>query len=272
MLEEWNPDRLMSKLPGVNILLCGIRRGGKSNACSALIERTKKHFDLVIAFVGSASCNPVLEQQMIDNGWDTRFFFSEYKDELMKKLLVQQQDLKKQGRTRRVLVIVDDVILQGKCRDSLANLGIRGRHFLVSIFMCCVSYTTCPKRLRRSLDCLLVFSLPMSGDLQVLTWEFASKTKMARFALDNLQQHQCLVLEKFESNQKLYVYTAPLLSLIDHVENQKTHARDREENGKSLLISNTPECQAVCRQKGMSSSLNSRLSEGESGEEILDKN
>ena len=168
MLPEWNPDRLMSKLPGVNILLCGIRRGGKSNCCSALIERTKKHFDLVIAFVGSASCNPVLEQQMIDNGWDTRFFFSEYKDDLMNKLLQQQQDLKKEGRIRRVLVIVDDVILQGRCRDSLANLGIRGRHFFVSIFMCCVSYTTAPKRLRGSLDCLLVFSLPMSGDLQVL--------------------------------------------------------------------------------------------------------
>ena len=267
MLPEWNPDRLMSKLPGVNILLCGIRRGGKSNCCSALIERTKQHFDLVIAFVGSASCNPVLEQQMIDNGWDTRFFFSEYKDDLMNKLLQQQQDLKKEGRIRRVLVIVDDVILQGRCRDSLANLGIRGRHFFVSIFMCCVSYTTAPKRLRRSLDCLLVFSLPMSGDLQVLTWEFASKTKMARFALDNLQQHQCLVLEKFESNQNLYVYTAPLLSLVDHVENQKTLAKGPDETGKYLLSSNSSECQAVCRRKDTSSFSNRKLSEGELGEE-----
>ena len=272
MLEEWNPDRLMSKLPGVNILLCGIRRGGKSNCCSALIERTKKHFDLVIAFVGSASCNPVLEQQMIDNGWDTRFFFSEYKDELMKKLLVQQQDLKKQGRNRRVLVIVDDVILQGKCRDSLANLGIRGRHFLVSIFMCCVSYTTAPKRLRRSLDCLLVFSLPMSGDLQVLTWEFASKVKMARFALDNLQKHQCLVLEKFDSNQKLYVYTAPLLELVDHDDRQKTLSKDRRQSDSSLLFSNNQECSTVCRQKDTSSSSDRKLSLDESDEETLGKN
>ena len=257
----------MSKLPGVNVLLCGIRRGGKSNCCSALIERTKKKFDLVIAFVGSASCNPVLEQQMIENNWDTRFFFSEYKDELMNKLLVQQQELKKEGRTRRVLVIVDDVILQGKCRDSLANLGIRGRHFLVSIFMCCVSYTTCPKRLRRSLDCLLVFSLPMSGDLQVLTWEFASKVKMARFALDNLQRHQCLVLEKFDSNQKLYVYRAPLLSIIDRTENQRILAKDPARIDSSPLTSKSSECPEPSRQKDMSSFSSRKLSLDESGAE-----
>ena len=267
MLEEWNPDRLTSKLPGANVLLCGIRRGGKSNCCSALIERTKKHFDLVIAFVGSASCNPVLEQQMIENGWDTRFFFSEYKDDLMTKLLQQQQELKKDGRIRRVLVIVDDVILQGKCKDSLANLGIRGRHFFVSIFMCCVSYTTCPKRLRRSLDCLLVFSLPMSGDLQVLTWEFASKVKMARFALDNLQKHQCLVLEKFDSNQKLYVYTAPLLSIVDRAESRRTRATGPGESGRSPLPGKSSECPEPSRQKDTFSSSSRTLFLDESDEE-----
>jgi len=207
----------------------GGRRMGKSCAASDLIERTKTNWDLVIAFVGSASCNPVLEQQMIDNGWDTRFFFSYYNDTLMNKLLEQQQILKAEGRPRNVLVIVDDVVLQGKAKDSLANLGIRGRHFNVSIIMCCVSYTTIPKRLRRSLDALLVFSCPMTGDMQVLTWEFTSKVKMARFALQNLKEHQSLVLETLEKNQTLYVWRARLLRLVEKPSERYRACRSSEE-------------------------------------------
>ena len=251
----------------MNVALIGGRRMGKTSASSDIIERTAKHWDLVIAFIGSAACNPVLETQMRVHKWDPRFFFSEYKDDLMTKLLQQQQELKKDGRIRRVLVIVDDVILQGKCKDSLANLGIRGRHFFVSIFMCCVSYTTCPKRLRRSLDCLLVFSLPMSGDLQVLTWEFASKVKMARFALDNLQKHQCLVLEKFDSNQKLYVYTAPLLSLVDRDESRKTRATDPGESGRNPSTAKSSGCPEPSRQKDTFSASSRTLFLDESDEE-----
>ena len=187
---------------------------GKSCAASDLIERTKRRWDLVIAFVGSASCNPVLEKQMHDNGWDSRFFFSHYDEELMGRLLEQQTQLKANGRERNVLVIVDDVVLQGRSSDSLANLAIRGRHFNVSIIMACVSYTTIPKRMRRSLDALLVFSCPMNGDMQILTWEFTHRVKMARFALSNLKQHQCLVLETLEKNQTLYVWRARLLELV----------------------------------------------------------
>ena len=187
---------------------------GKSSAASDIVERTKRHWDLVVAFVGSASCNPVLEAQMAENGWDSRFFFSTYRDDLMTKLLEQQTQLKAEGRERNVLVIVDDVVLQGRSSDSLANLAIRGRHFNVSIIMCCVSYTTIPKRMRRSLDALLVFSCPMTGDMQILTWEFTHKVKMARFALNNLKEHECLVLETLEKKQTLFVWRARLLTLV----------------------------------------------------------
>ena len=187
---------------------------GKSSAASDIIERTKRKWDLVIAFIGSASCNPVLEAQMAENGWDSRFFFSTYKESLMTKLLEQQTSLKAEGRDRHVLVVVDDVVLQGRSSDSLANLAIRGRHFNVSIIMCCVSYTTIPKRMRRSLDALLVFSCPMTGDMQILTWEFTHKVKMARFALNNLKEHECLVLETLEKKQTLFVWRARLLTLV----------------------------------------------------------
>ena len=206
---------------------------GKSSAASDIVQRTRHRWDLVIAFVGSASCNPVLEAQMAANGWDSRFFFSTYNDPLMGKLLEQQTKLKAEGRERNVLVIVDDVVLQGRSSDSLANLAIRGRHFNVSIIMCCVSYTTIPKRMRRSLDALLVFSCPMTGDMQILTWEFTSKVKMARFALNNLKEHECLVLETLEKKQTLFVWRARFLTLEsgNGRGDRKTEQSSRDETG-----------------------------------------
>ena len=90
----------------------------------------------------------------------------------------------------------------------MAHMGMRGRHFNISCITCSVSYTTLPKRFRRSLDCLLVFSLPMTGDLQILTWEFTQKAQMARWALANLDEHQCLVLETLQMRQALFVWRA----------------------------------------------------------------
>jgi len=64
-------------------------------------------------------------------------------------------------------------------------MAMRGqRHFRI---MCAVSYTTLPKRARRSLDTLLVFSCPMKGDMQVLTYEYCQNHGMARFAMNSLQ-------------------------------------------------------------------------------------
>ena len=214
----------------MNVALIGGRRMGKTSASSDIIERTAKHWDLVIAFIGSAACNPVLETQMRFHKWDPRFFFSEYKESFIVRLLAQQEALKAAGTPRHCLVLVDDVVLQGSAKDSLANLGIRGRHFNISIIMCCVSYTTIPKRLRRSLDCVLVYSCPMSGDLQTLSWEFTSRAKMARFTLQNLKEYQCLVLETLSRTQELFVWRSRLVTIASHSpENdqsrvQKAHA------------------------------------------------
>ena len=89
MLPSWDPDRLASKIP-FNLALCGGRRMGKSSAVSSLLKKMKNKFDLIIAFIGSASCNPVLEE-MMDLYWDKRFFFSKWEDNLIEVLLTQQE-------------------------------------------------------------------------------------------------------------------------------------------------------------------------------------
>ncbi len=62
---------------------------GKSSAVSSLLQIMKSKFDLIIAFIGSANCNPVLREQMLIN-WDDRFFFPQW-EHLIDKL---QQSLK----------------------------------------------------------------------------------------------------------------------------------------------------------------------------------
>lgn len=170
----------------------------------------KSKFDLVIAFIGSAAANPVLYQLMVQH-WDPRFFFSEWNTKLVACLLKQQEEA---GSDRRsILILVDDVILSGAAEDQLSHMCMRGRHFGVSVIMCAVSYTSLPKKARRSLDTLLVFSLPMQGDLKILLWEYASQNSMAEHALKNMDDHCCLVLETLERKQQLFMWKADLLTV-----------------------------------------------------------
>ena len=122
--------------------LCGGRKQGKSCGVAHLLDLLKDEFQLVICMVGSAACNPVLEHLLKEN-WDPRFFFSEWDDELIGRLLKQQEELLGSGQQREVLIILDDVILSSKADDQLAHMAMRGRHFRISLMMCAVSTLPC---------------------------------------------------------------------------------------------------------------------------------
>ena len=168
-----------------------------------------KSFDLVVSFMGTSACSPEM-RTLMETKFDPRFVFGEWNNPLMKKLLQQQEELKLQGVQRQVCVLVDDIVLSGRDEDSLAHLCLRGRHFNISVLACAVSYTTLPKRSRRSLDVLFLFSCPMAGDCELLTKEYSSRSKMARYCLQNLPDWTSLVLETLEKRQRLYHYRVPL--------------------------------------------------------------
>ena len=193
----------------------------------------RDEFDLVIAFIGSAACNPTLRGLMAKY-WDPRFFFSEWNVNLVKTLLDQQENQKmRTGVTRNILILVDDVVLSSEADEQVAHMGMRGRHFGVSLIMCSVSWTSINKRARRSLDCVLVYSMPMSGDLKVLTSEFAQQQTMARFALRSLKNYEALVLETLEKRQRLFSFQANLLtensSCKEHDNSQTLASPDSDE-------------------------------------------
>ena len=94
-----------------------------------------------------------------------------------------------------------------------------------------------------------VFSCPMYGDMKILTWEFAQQTKMAEFALKNLEEHSCLVLETLQKTQKLFVWKSDLLTLGPVVENTETSESEEPEKLKTQLSCETPsECRKIPHQ------------------------
>lgn len=180
---------------------------GKSTLVTHLLKQSKR-FDLVISFTGCTACSPEM-QTLMDHRWDSRFQFSEWRQPLINCLLKQQERLKKEGKERQVAILVDDIILSSKDEDALAHLCLRGRHFNVSVLACAVSYTTLPKRCRRALDALFLFSCPMAGDAQILCTEYANRSRMARYLLTQLPEWTCLVMETLERRQRLYHYRVP---------------------------------------------------------------
>ena len=81
--------------------------------------------------------------------------------------------------------------------------------------MAAVSYTSLPKRVRRSLDILFCYSCTMQGDRKILMWEYAGNANMAQFMLKNLGDHECLVLETNRRRQELKIWKAGLLTPDD---------------------------------------------------------
>ena len=106
--------------------------------------------------------------------------------------------------------------------------------------MCAASYTSLPKRARRSLDTLLVFSCPMKGDMQILTWEYCQNQQMARFAMNSLKEYQCLVLETLEKKQSLFVWRADLIGVGEPESPASESSPEPEKSG----IESSPETAA----------------------------
>ena len=235
MLPTWDPESLKKILPFV-IGCVGARRTGKSTAISHLLFQMSGQFDLVICFIGSAACNPTIEA-MMGQFWDPRFFFAQWDQKLIDTLLIQQENLKKAGKSRQICILVDDVILTSSAEEQLSHMALRGRHFNISLVMAAVSYTSLPKRVRRSLDILFCFSCSMHGDRKILMWEYANNANMASFMLKNLGDHECLVLETNRRRQDLKVWKSGLLipgdfpgrstSCISHTELKKRAFREK---------------------------------------------
>ena len=138
-------------------------------------------------------------------GYDD-FQFDRWDSELMTRLEQQQQELMRQGRIRRVLILVDDITLEYNDREKLAHLCIRGRHFHVSVSMLSVSYSNFHKSCRRSLDFIFLLALGCATEPKLMMEEIAHKHHKCQVYIDQItkKDQTCAVLDRNEKEQKGY--------------------------------------------------------------------
>ena len=172
-----------------------------------LLKLFSHRFDLVISFCGSYSCSPELATYF-DARLDPRFMFDGFTVDFLQTLRAQQERLKAAGTPRDVLLLFDDCDMTPEQHSELGFFATRARHFNVSMFFCSVSYTSIPKSYRRSLDFLLLFSVPMSSDKKLLLQEYSRNPSFANWCINQLEPFHCLVLES-GFKQELFIYTVP---------------------------------------------------------------
>jgi hypothetical protein len=187
--------------------MLGQRRSGKSIASWKLTEYLLPKFDLVLSFLGTRNCNKEL-CSLIGNNFDERLNFVEFNENVLKKLMEQQEDIIADGRRRDVLIVFDDVFASStpKNVELLTRLFIRGRHFHISIINAAVCFTTVQKNCRRCLDIMFLFSSVCKSDNQILSSEYIhNNVSTAQYALQNLPEYTALVIES-KRNQKLFQF------------------------------------------------------------------
>ena len=164
--------------------------------------------DLVICCCGGSQAEYV---PIIREHWDDRFLFDRLPGpSFMQTLFDQQRALDAAGQRRQVLIIMDDAPVDKDTRNAIIEVGFRGRHYGVSLWILAISFVMAPKPLRRSLDCLIILSgLPLASERKALTDDFCGRApEHALWALENLKVHQALVCILTKGRFNMYVYRA----------------------------------------------------------------
>ena len=142
--------------------------------------------------------------------------------------------------------IMDDAPVDKDTRNAIIEVGFRGRHYGVSLWILAISFVMAPKPLRRSLDCLIILSgLPLQSDRKALTEDFCGGAPQhALWALENLKTHQALVCLLTKGRFNMYVYrarniTGPLGKnddpWLEHVKKVRAQKKNAKKSYKEVL-------------------------------------
>jgi len=207
ILETIKLERFYERLP-----LCaswiGFRKSGKSFSLSLVVRYlvSRGAFKRIILFLGNRFCNPELVQ-LVEKHFDARLIFSAYSEELLQKILDQQEKLRTLSEDNHCLIVFDDVYsAAGRHGPGMNKLFQSGRHYLISCITSCVNFYDIAPSARRSLDFCVLFSNITRADTLFLTNQFLNKglIETARFALRTNKLYCGLVIETCPV-QKLYL-------------------------------------------------------------------
>ena len=244
-LESIKLEKFYEKLP-ICAAWLGFRRSGKSMSASLVVKYlvSRNAFKRVILFIGNDYCNPELVA-IVKKKFDERLIFHSYSEELLLKILDQQEQLRKISEDNTLLIIWDDCYTKkGRHYEAMNKIMQSGRHFLISSFVICVSWSDICTSCRRSLDIVVMYSNITLSDTQFLTRSFLNRNliEKARYALKTNPLYQGLVIET-SPVQKLWLLKFSKRNSLDYKDKDPGKVPNLE--NKDLEISTPDESQEV---------------------------
>ena len=241
------------------MMITGARKTGKSYMCSHLLRKAARlprsdRPDLVICCCGGSQADYI---PIVRENWDERFLFDRLPGpQFMQQLFNQQRALDATGDRRNVLIIMDDAPVDKDTRNAIIEVGFRGRHYGVSLWILAISFVMAPKPLRRSLDCLIILSgLPLASDRKALTEDFCNAPQHALWALENLKTHQALVCLLTKGRFSMYVYrtrniSGPLEVNYEPLDRAREESSGSEEECKKVVQGGTSDSEGDLQAEG----------------------
>lgn len=225
-LESIKLEKFYDKLP-ICAAWLGFRRSGKSLSASLVVKYlvSRKAFKRVILFVGNKYCNPELVE-LVKKKFDERLIFHKFSETLLMKIIEQQQQLRAISEQNTLLLIFDDCYTaRGRHGEAMNKIFQSGRHFLISVFVMCVSWSDIAPSCRRSLDFVIMYSNITLTDTQFLTRCFLNRglIEPARYALKTNKLYTGLCIET-SPVQKLWLLKFSKKNSLDY----KNTSRDVE--------------------------------------------
>ena len=238
-LQTIEMERFYEKLP-VCISLIGFRRSGKSLATYKIVQYlvNRGAFKRIILFMGSERCNPELVK-LVKHKFDERLIFNSFSEEIIKKIVEQQQKLREISEDNTCLIVFDDCYTAlGRNLPGINKIFQAGRHYLISCITVCVSWSDIAPSCRRSLDFAILYSNITLYDTQFLTRNFLNKNliQTARYALKTNKLYTGLVIQ-----------TCPVQTLFLLKFKKRETGNTLTENSQTVRLNKTdsPETQSL---------------------------
>jgi len=200
-LKRWEPNEPTHRLPpGFFLILEGSRRIGKSEFMKWLLFNYRNDFDLVIVMTETPHngfWQPIVGNLWVHNGWNPI---------LMRRLLdsqnkLKEEEVKRNAKPRRVLIVLDDIIGERKIHDDslLSRLATQGRHFNISVCLATQDAKAIHPVLRNNCDVCVIFHQKNTRSKEAVWHDFLGAFADKRLAMDILnrytQNHDCIVVE-----------------------------------------------------------------------------
>ena len=155
--------------PNSRILCCGTTGSGKTQSLLHYIRLSPNLFSRVIVFY--KEIEPMYE--LLQQGLKKRVEFHTTLAELP-KLADLRKDMEK---NERVLLVLDDYMMELKNYPNVADYFIYGRKKNITLFCLAQSYYTVPKVLRQQMTYLLLFKITQKKDINLILSEYDNKNK-----------------------------------------------------------------------------------------------